>query len=361
MARIDAFLKLVVEQHASDLHILAGSPPVIRVNGDLFPIRFRSLTKNDCENFFDEILSEAMKRELFERYEIDFAYNLPEISRFRVNVFYHREGLGGAFRVIPNRIGTLEELNLPLALKNFARFERGLALITGPTGSGKSTTLAAIINVVNEESRLHILTIEDPIEFVHARKNCLISQRQIGRHTADFTSALRSASRGAADVILIGEMRDIETISMALTCAETGSLVFGTLHTTSAAKAVTRIIDTFPSDRQSQVRTMLSMSLRGAAAQLLIKRSGGRGRVPAVEILIGSPALANLIREGKVHQIPSHIETADTAKTGMQSMDQALLELVKRRLITPESGVENARDPARFRPYLEDSTLLTVS
>jgi twitching motility protein PilT len=357
MARIDAFLKLIVEQQASDLHLVAGSPPVIRVNGDLFPVKFRRMSRSDCENFFDEILTEKLKEE-FRRYrEIDFAYTIEDVARFRVNMFEHREGVGAVFRVIPNRIQTLAELNLPASLRRFALADKGLVLITGPTGSGKSTTLAAIIDVINTERKRHILTIEDPIEFVHTRKQSLISQRQVGRHTATFTTALRAASRGAADVILIGEMRDIETISMALTCAETGSLVFGTLHTTSAAKAITRIIDAFPSDRQGQVRTMLSMSLRGLAAQILVKRVGGRGRVPVVEILTGSPALANLIREAKIHQIPAHIETADTAKTGMQSMDQALLQLVKDRVITPETAIAHARDITRFRNYLEGENI----
>lgn len=359
MARIDAFLKLVVDQKASDLHIIAGHPPIIRVNGDLFKIKFRSITSNDCNILLDEITPRDL-RDAFsgDRKEIDFAYDLPGVARFRVNMYFHKDGSAAAFRLIPARIHSLEDLNLPKTLRRFAFLEKGLVLVTGPTGCGKSTTLAAIIDIINRERALHILTIEDPIEFVHDRRAALISQRQVGLHTEDFYSALRSAARGSTDVILIGEMRDLATISMALTCAEMGSLVFGTLHTTTAVKAVSRIIDSFPSDRQSQVRGMLSMSLRGVVSQRLVKGVDGRTRVPVVEILVGSPALANLIRENKTHLISSYIETSDPNKTGMQSLDYSLMQLLNKRLITVENALELARDKTRFASY-RDMALLS--
>jgi twitching motility protein PilT len=259
--------------------------------------------------------------------------------------------MAAAFRIIPAEVRTLEELNVPASIRKFAFLEKGLVMVTGPTGSGKSTTLAALINIINQERFLHILTIEDPIEFMHERKKSLISQRQVGTHARNFSSALRSASRSSSDVILIGEMRDLETISMALACAEAGSLVFGTLHTNSAAKAITRIIDSFPADRQSQVRSMLSVTLRGVIAQQLVKTVGGRARIPVIEILVGSPALSNLIREGKVHQMSSYMETGDSSKTGMQSLDQTLMHLLEKHLITLETAISLARDKSRFEKY----------
>ncbi len=359
MARIDAFLKLVIDQNASDLHIIAGSPPIIRVNGDLFKIKFRNISNVDAENFLKEIMPKDIRKRFENEFEVDFSYTIPGWGRFRVNVYLHRLGIGAAFRYIPDKIKSLEELNLPPSLRQFAFYDKGLVLVTGPTGSGKSTTLATIIDIINSERKKHILTIEDPIEFVHERKKSIISQREVSRHTKDFASALRAASRGAADVIMIGEMRDMETMAMALTCAETGSLVFATLHTTSAAKAVTRIIDSFPSDRQSQIRAMLSMSLKGVIAQKLLKKVGGKGRVPAVEILVSSPALANIIREGRFHQINTYIESSDKEKTGMQSFDQSLLDLLNRNLISPETALENARDKTRFKEHLEQALIDT--
>ncbi|MBN2056877.1 PilT/PilU family type 4a pilus ATPase [bacterium] len=361
MARIDTFLKLVVEQRASDLHIMAGSPPIIRVNGDLFRIKFRSISTLDCEMLLDELVPRDMKKAYtHDNRELDFAYDLQGLGRFRVNIYQHKDGLAAAFRLIPKEIKTLEELNLPDSIRRFAFFEKGLILVTGPTGSGKSTTLAAIIDIINRERSMHILTIEDPIEFVHERKRALISQRQIGRHTKDYASAMRAAGRSSADVILIGEMRDQETISMALTCSETGSLVFGTLHTTSAAKAVTRIVDSFPADRQSQVRGMLSMSLRGVISQQLIKTIGGRGRTPVVEILIGTPALSNIIREGKIHMVTSYIETSDPKRTGMQSIDYSLMNLLEQNRITSQTAIAMARDRTRFEQYEERMLLKTL-
>ncbi len=353
MARIDTFLKLAAEQKASDFHLIAGSPPMIRVNGDLFHLKFRQISQSDCNNFIEEILTSDLKKKLEEKFEIDFSYTVKGASRFRVNVFTHKDGLSAVFRIIPDRISTLQELNLPHSIKEFANFEKGLILITGPTGCGKSTTLAAIIDIINSEKRRHILTIEEPIEFIHKKKKSLVSQREVGLHTPNFETALRSAARGAADVILVGEMRNPETISLSLTCAETGSLILGTLHTDSTASAISRLIDSFPPDRQSQVRAMLAMSLKGVIAQQLVKKSGGRMRLPAVEVLFGSSALANVIREGKLHQIASQLETAGSSKNKMISMDQSLLRYVKQKQISPETALYHAYNRPRMKKILE--------
>ncbi len=353
MPKIDAFLKIVVEQGASDLHLVSNASPILRVNGDLVPIKFRTISDADAWKLFDEIIpSDRLRQYYLEHHDVDFAYHIPGVGRFRVNLYYDRNGVAGAFRLIPERIHTLEELDLPLALEYFAHLERGLVLVTGPTGSGKSTTLAAIIDIINNNYSKHVVTIEDPIEFVHNPKKSFISMRELGTHTHTFAAALKSALREAADVILVGEMRDLETISLAVTCAETGALVFGTLHTNSAAKTIDRLIDVFPSDRQEQMRVMLSMSLQGVVAQQLLKTADGKGRVAAVEILKGSFALANLIREAKSYQINSLIQSTDYETTGMISMDQYLRRLVEKGKVTVEEARKKAIDKTRFMAEL---------
>ncbi len=296
------------------------------------------------------LLTEAQFAKFNEQRDLDFAYQIPNVGRFRVNVFCQARGIGAVFRIVPQRITPLEELRLPRAVTEFTRLSKGLVLVTGPTGSGKSTTLASMIDYMNRHRKAHIITIEDPLEFLHANKQCIINQREIGAHCATFASALRAAFREDPDVILIGEMRDLETISLAITAAETGHLVFGTLHTGSAAKAVDRIIDVFPPNQQAQVRTQLSESLSGAIAQQLVKRCDGFGRVAAVEILVGVPALAHLIREGKTFQIQSIIQTG--RREGMQTMDQAIVDLLKQGEITPEEAHEKCVDRETFQRYL---------
>jgi len=353
MPRIDAFLEILADQKASDLHLVSGSVPMIRHHGSLKPIKFRSLSDSYAWGLLSEILPQVFAEKFRKTKELDFAYSIPGLARFRVNVFKQRNGISAVFRLIPEKILTLEDLKMPKALRHFAFLDKGIVLVTGPTGSGKSTTLAAIIDVINSDRKCHIITIEDPIEFVHPIKNSLITQREIGSDTATFASALRSALREAADVILVGEMRDLETISLALTCAETGCLVFGTLHTCSAAKTVDRIIDVYPQESQAQIRMQLSMSLRGVVAQQLVKRKDGKGRAAAVEILVGNAALGNLIREGKTFQITSLIQSADFEKTGMQTLDQALMDMLKQKLITPEEAYLKAQEKHRFQDLME--------
>jgi twitching motility protein PilT len=352
MARIDAFLKLLKDQKGSDLHFIAGSPPIIRVRGDLIKLNFRVLSAPEAKTFLYEILTPDQIIEFEKGGDYDGSYDLEGIARFRVNIFMQKNGMGAVFRIIPARIHSIEDLALPDTLKYFARLRDGLVLVTGPTGSGKSTTLAAIIDVINREMKKHILTIEDPIEFVHKPAQSYLSQREVERHTESFSSALRAASREGVDVILVGEMRDLETISLAMTCAVTGSLVFGTLHTNSASKTVDRIIDVFPADRQNQVTTMLSQSLRGVIAQQLLKTADGKGRVAALEILIGTPALSNLIREKKSFQIPSLIQS--NRDLGMQTMDQSLIKLVEEGVISPKEAYYKANDRKKFEQFVEE-------
>jgi len=339
MARVDAFLRLMMDQRASDLHFVAGNEPILRVNGELLPIKYRKVSSSDCMTFINEIMPKHTKKRFENQNDVDFSYQLEDLARFRVNVFRHRNGVGATFRMIPMQIPTVENLNLPSVVLNFADARKGLILITGPTGCGKSTTLAAIIEEINERHRRHILTIEDPIEFIYRRKNSLISQREVGVHTENFHSALRAATRGSADVILVGEMRDAETVSLAMTAAETGSLVFGTLHTQSCAQAITRIIDVFPADRQPQIRSMLSISLKGIISQMLVRRANARGRVPVVELIFGSAALSHLIREGKTQYNISR--------------DHSLFKLMTEDIITPELAFSMARDQNRFKPFLQ--------
>ena len=334
------------EKDASDLHLNVGVPPVLRINGKLEKLNLPELTQEDTHNMIYSILNEKQETDFEKCGELDLSYELANLARFRVNVFKHRRGEGAAFRLIPEKIKTLSELNLPSILSTFTDKDKGFVLITGPTGSGKSTTLAALIDIINKKRYDNIITIEDPIEFVHYHQNCLISQREIGSHTKSFASALRSALREDPDVILVGEMRDLETISMALTAAETGHLVFSTLHTISAAETIERIIDVFPPHQQNQVRMQLAGTILGIIAQTLLPTLDEKGRVPAIEVMIANPAIRNLIREGKVHQIPSTIQTSK--KEGMQSLDQSLKDLVREDKISREEAIKKAIDKKAF-------------
>jgi twitching motility protein PilT len=334
MATMEDLLKEAADKGASDLHLSAGQPPLLRVHGDLARTEHPALTPQAVMELVNSIMKEPQKKAFEENHEVDFACELPGKGRFRVNVFVQSRGPGAVLRTIPTVIPSLDSLNMPPILKELCNRERGLVLVTGPTGSGKSTTLAAMVDIINETWDAHILTVEDPIEFVHPPKRCLVNQREVGPHTNSFDNALRSALREDPDVILVGELRDLETISLALTAAETGHLVFGTLHTSSAPKTIDRIIDVFPAGQQGQIRTMLSESLEAVIAQTLLKKKGG-GRVAATEILIGVPAVRNLIREGKLHQIPSMMQTGQ--RVGMQTLDMGIAELVKKGLVDPSA------------------------
>jgi twitching motility protein PilT len=346
MASIDTYFKEMKEHGASDLHMVIGFPPMIRLNGDLAPLDQPVITPESNREILLEMMAPEQQNEFREKRDFDMAYELENIGRFRCNFFYQHRGIGGVFRIIPTKILTLEQLGLPEAIKSIGKLKQGLVLVTGPTGSGKSTTLAAIIDYINETRDSHIITIEDPLEFVHSNKKCIFTQREIGTHAKSFSDALRVASRENPDIILVGEMRDLETISLALTCAELGILVFGTLHTNSAAKTIDRIINAFPSNQQAQTRTMLSESLKAVVAQQLIKTKDNKGRCAANEILIGSSALASMIREGKISQISSIIQTGKTA--GMQTMDQHLMQLIENNRITREAAYEKAIDKQLF-------------
>jgi twitching motility protein PilT len=349
MPKIDQFLNLLVEFGASDLHLSCGGPPVLRVHGHLQRVKYRDLVERDLELLLGEILTEGQMQRYQATHDLDFAYEIAGVARFRGNFFRQHRGPGAVFRIIPSKIPSAEEINLPDAIRRFTDLNRGLVLVTGPTGSGKSTTLAAMIDLINQTRPEHILTIEDPIEFVHANKKALVNQREVGPHTESFAAALKAALREDPDVILVGEMRDRETIALALTAAETGHLVFGTLHTNSAHKTVDRIIDTFPGDLQHQVRAMLSESLRGVVAQQLLRKKGGKGRVAAHEIMVGTPAVSNLIREGKTYQIPSIIQTGK--KDGMVQMDQSILALVMSGVVEGTEAYAKALDKALFQQY----------
>ncbi len=347
MAKIDTFFTEMKERGASDLHLVVGFPPLLRLNGELVPLdRHPVLTAESCRDILNEILSPAQQAQVEKSRDFDMAYELEGIGRFRCNILFQHRGIGGVFRIIPTKILTIEQLNLPDIVRTIAAFTRGLVLVTGPTGSGKSTTLAAIVDYINDNWAKHIITIEDPLEFVHPNKKCIFTQREIGSHARSFADALMVASREDPDIILVGEMRDLETISLALTCAELGILVFGTLHTNSASKTIDRIINAFPADQQTQTRSMLSESLKAVVAQQLLKTKDGRGRCAAVEILIGSNALASTIREGKINQINSLIQTS--TRQGMQTMDQHLTKLLEEDKITAEAAYEKALDKNLF-------------
>jgi len=329
---ISDLLAFSVKNKASDLHLSAGLPPMIRVHGDVRKINVPSMDHSQVHDMVYDIMNDGQRKVYEETLECDFSFEIPNLARFRVNAFNHNRGSGAVFRTIPSKILTLEQLNCPPIFKEIADTPRGIVLVTGPTGSGKSTTLAAMVDYINENEMGHILTVEDPIEFVHTSKKCLINQREVGPHTLSFQNALRSALREDPDVILVGEMRDLETIRLALTAAETGHLVFGTLHTSSAAKTVDRIVDVFPAAEKDMVRSMLSESLRAVISQTLCKTKDEQGRVAAHEIMIGTPAIRNLIRENKVAQMYSAIQTGQNI--GMQTLDQNLQDLVRRNVIS---------------------------
>jgi twitching motility protein PilT len=349
---IDDLLTVMVERNASDLHLTADSPPVIRVTGRLERLPdHEQLTPEETRTMMYRVLSTEQQKVLETRRQIDFSHSIPGVARFRVNVYMQRESVGAAFRVIPDQIKTLEELQLPISLAELAQKPRGLVLVTGPTGSGKSTTLAAMIDEVNRTRHEHILTIEDPIEFVHRHKSCIVNQREIGVDAVGFGEALRGALRQDPDVILVGEMRDLETIAIALTAAETGHLVLGTLHTQSASSTIDRIIDVFPAEQQEQVRIQIAGALQGVITQSLLPTADGMGRVAALEILLPDDAVRNLVRQGKVEQIYSVMQT-NTAR-GMQTMEQSLQELVSRRIVSYETALAVTSKPEQLTGLLE--------
>ena len=343
---LSELLAFSVKNKASDLHLSAGLPPMIRVNGDVRRINLPAMEHKDVHSMIYEVMNDALRKAYEEHLEVDFSFEIPGLARFRVNAFNQDRGAAAVLRTIPSKILTLEDLNAPKIFADLAMKPRGLVLVTGPTGSGKSTTLAAMVNHVNENEYAHILTVEDPIEFVHESKKGLINQREVGSHTHSFSAALRSALREDPDVILVGELRDLETIRLALSAAETGHLVFGTLHTLSAAKTVDRIVDVFPGDEKEMVRAMLSESLQAVISQTLLKTKDGSGRIAAHEIMLGTPAIRNLIREAKVAQIYSTIQTG--ASLGMQTLDANLLELVRRNQISMGTARSAAKMPENF-------------
>jgi twitching motility protein PilT len=342
---ITELLAFSAKQNASDLHLSAGLPPMIRVDGDVRRINLPAMEHKHVHALIYEIMNDKQRRDYEEFLETDFSFEVPGVARFRVNAFNQNRGAGAVFRTIPSKVLTMEDLGMGQVFREVSMEPRGLVLVTGPTGSGKSTTLAAMVDYINENKYEHILTIEDPIEFVHESKKCLVNQREVHKDTHGFAEALRSALREDPDIILVGEMRDLETIRLALTAAETGHLVFGTLHTTSAAKTIDRVIDVFPAAEKEMVRSMLSESLQAVVAQTLLKKIGG-GRVAAHEIMRGTPAIRNLIREDKVAQMYSAIQTGGSV--GMQTMDQCLQSMVQKQIITRESAREKAKIPENF-------------
>jgi twitching motility protein PilT len=355
MAKIDAFFNLMFEQKASDLHLASGNSPMLRINGELHRVDYPPLESDMLKTMLYEIAPEYKIKVFEETGDVDFGYEIPNISRFRANFFNQKIGIAAVFRQIPSKVLSFEDFEkfdapLPAVLKKFSMLHKGLVVVTGPTGSGKSTTLAAMLDYANKNRRDHIITLEDPIEFVHESKNCLVNHREVGVHTKSFSSGLRGALREDPDIILIGEMRDLETIELAITAAATGHLVFGTLHTPSAAKTVDRIIDVFPAEQQNKIRATLSEALKGIVAQNLFKRVDKKGRVAALEILVFTTAIANLVREGKTHQIPGMIQVGK--KLGNQPLDDAIMEHLRMKRVASEEAYEKSLDKKKFRQFL---------
>ncbi len=351
MAKIDAFFQLMHDQGASDLHLVTGQQPVLRLHGEMERIKFDVLTNDGLKAMIYEITPEQKIKQFEETGDIDFGYEIPGLARYRANFFQQHFGCAAVFREIPSKIMTAAELGLPSVISKLAGLPRGLVLVTGPTGCGKSTTLAAIIDEANRTRKDHIITVEDPIEFVHQSKSCIVNHREVGRHTRSFASALRGALREDPDIILVGEMRDLETISLAVEAASTGHLVFATLHTTNAAKTVDRIIEVFPTGEQMQIRSTLADGIRAVVAQVLFKRIDKRGRCAALEIMVANSAVRNLIRESKTFQIPSMIQTGK--KYGMQLLDDAIMDLLNRGWISGDEAYMKSNEKQRFRPFLK--------
>lgn len=352
MAKIDAFFKLMHEQGASDLHLMAGQPPALRIRGEMERVKYKILDNDELKAMLYEIAPEHKIKQFEETGDVDFGYDVLGIARYRSNFFMQKFGVAAVFRLVPEQIMTAEQLGLPKVISKLALLPRGLVLVTGPTGSGKSTTLAAIIDVANQVRKDHIITIEDPIEFVHQSKGCIVNHREVDLHTKSFTAALRGALREDPDIILVGEMRDLETISLAIEAASTGHLVFSTLHTSSAAKTVDRVIEVFPANQQNQIRSTLSDGLRAIIAQVLFKRTDKKGRIAALEILIATPAVRNLVREGKSHQIPSMIQTGK--KYGMQLLDDAIMDILNKGWISADDAYAKSNDKKMFRDFLKN-------
>ena len=356
MATIDTYFQEMHDCGASDLHMVIGKPPLLRQGGELIPMdQYPVLTSESNQQILFEILSAAEQQHLIKNRDFDKAYEIKDLARFRCNFMYQMRGIGAVFRIIPTKILTLDQLGMPKAVRDIAELRSGLVLVTGPTGSGKSTTMAAILDYINDSRDGHIITIEDPLEFVHPNKKCIFSQREVGAHTKSFSDALRVASREDPNIILVGEMRDLETISLGLTCAELGILVFGTLHTNSAAKTIDRMINAFPANQQEQTRMMLADSLKAVIAQQLLRTKDGKGRCAAVEILLGGSALSSMIREGKTSQIDSYIQTGTSS--GMQTMDQHLMDFIKTDTISPQAAYEKAINKGLFIDLLEEEPI----
>ena len=351
MAKIDAFFKLMNDQGASDLHLTAGQQPALRIRGEIERVKYKTLGNDDLRAMIYEITPEDKIKTFEETGDVDFGYEIQGLARYRANLFMQRNGVSAVFRQIPSNIMSVEQLGLPAVVARLAALPRGLVIVTGPTGSGKSTTLAAIIDEANRLRKDHIITIEDPIEFVHESKGCIVNQRELGAHTRSFAASLRGALREDPDIILVGEMRDLETISLAIEAASTGHLVFATLHTSSAMKTVDRIIEVFPAEQQAQIRSTLSDSIRGILAQVLFKRIDRKGRCPALEILIATPAVRNLIRENKSHQITSSMQTGK--KYGMQILDDAIMDLYNKGWVSPDEAYAKSNEKSRFRPLMK--------
>ncbi len=352
MAKIDAFFKLMNEQGASDLHLTTGQQPALRIRGEIERIKYKTLDSDELRGMLYEIAPEDKIKVFEETGDIDFGYEIPGLARYRSNFFMQKNGVAAVFREIPDTIMTIEQLGLPQVIGKLATLPRGLVLVTGPTGSGKSTTLAAVVHEANRSRKDHIITIEDPIEFVHQSQMCIVNHREVGLHTKSFSSALRGALREDPDIILVGEMRDLETISLAIEAAATGHLVFSTLHTSSAPNTVDRVIEVFPHEQQEQIRSTLSDGLRAVVAQVLFKRIDIKGRVAALEILIGTAAVRNLIREAKTHQLPSMIQTGK--KFGMVLLDDSIMDLLNEGMISADDAYMKANDKGRFRPLLQN-------